>query len=207
VSSNPPLSTREDRITDQDSRESQNDPALSETALYWIKKRNGDGDYVSGPSFDSDENLKYSGLDQEWVVNYHTTLVACSALLLIERDEWLLDETVTPLFATTISDIIQWGEVFSLLNHYEIPKAVAIIDSVIEWTEFGRFAVGRVTDYLKDITDEGTGIIGYWTDEIRAAEMLDGESQFDSDLLHVTKLAIDILNSAPKPGPNLADTR
>ena len=141
------------------------------------------------------------------MVNYHTTLVACSALLLIERNEWLLDETVTPLFATTISDIIQWGEVFSLLNHYEIPKAVAIIDSVIEWTEFGRFAVGRVTDYLKDITDEGTGIIGYWTDEIRAAEMLDGESQFDSDLLHVTKLAIDILNSAPKPGPNLADTR
>ena len=174
--------------------------------LDWIAGRSRDCEYIPGPSFDPDENMKYSGLDQEWVANYHTTLVACSALLLTEKNEWLLGAATAPIFDTSIDDIAQCGEVVSLLNRYEIPKAVAIIDSVTEWTEFAKFTANCVGAYLDDITDESTGIIGYWTDEIKAAEMLDSTSQLDSELRYVSRIAADILRNATKAEPEQSET-
>ena len=165
--------------------------------LDWIVSRNGASAYISGPNIDPDDNVQIVGLDWEWVANYHTTLVGCSAILLAERNNWLENDAVSPLFDTTIDDIVLWGEVVSLLNRYEIPKAIAIIDSVVEWTDFGKDAANCVDGHLSDITEEQTGIVGYWVDEIKAAEILDGQSEMNSDLRELSKLALDVLKNVP----------
>jgi Domain of unknown function (DUF6895) len=164
--------------------------------LDWVAGRNRDQDYILGPSIDPTENIELSGLDQEWLANYHTTLVACSTLILTERNDWLLETASKPLFGTTIDDIIRWGEVISLINKYEIPKATAIIASIADWTEFGKFVVQQTVDYLRKITDEDTGHIGYWTDEIKAANTLDGQSQLDGELREYSNIAASILDTA-----------
>lgn len=165
--------------------------------LDWIKERNGNRDYIAGPRFDPDSEIKYSGLDQEWVTNYHTTLVAISMLLLTEKYGWLSNKKPPALFDTTIEDVIRWGEAISLINRYEIPKAIAIIDSVNNWTDFSKSVAQITCKYLRGITNNKTGLIGYWVDEIAAEKLLNEDAQIAGDLQQLSNIAKDVFANIP----------
>lgn len=161
--------------------------------LDWIIQRNGDKAFICGPRFDPDAEMAYSGLDAEWVANYHTTLVGLSTLTLCQRGRWA-DQIAPPeLFATDIEDVIKWGGVVQALNQYEIPKALALIESIDHRSMFGSKVVQEVTSYLKDITDAETGFIGYWTDEMKAARHNNMAEGLDTDLRRISTLADEVL--------------
>lgn len=161
--------------------------------LDWIVQRNGKTSFIQGPSFDPDAEMAYSGLDAEWVANYHTTLVGLSTLTLCQRGKWVDQTAPTQILAPDIEDVIKWGGVVRALNQYEIPKALALIESIDHRGEFGTKVVQEVSAYIAGITDPKTGFIGYWTDEIKAAQQNDMAEGLDTDLRHISSLANEVL--------------
>ena len=162
--------------------------------LDWIVARNGNRPFLAGPSFDPDAEMAYSGLDQDWVANYHTTLVGLSMLTLTDRHGWL-DGNAPRILPDTAEEAIEWGTVLRAFNAYELPKALAVMDVIEREAPFDRMARAAIKAHVGRITDPETGMIGYWTDELMAARASGMETQLRADLAVLTEMAPAIVNS------------
>jgi hypothetical protein len=165
----------------------------------WIESRNAGRPYVSGPDFDPDEALSLSGLDTEWVANYHTTLVACSLMVLADRHGWTHASKAPRLLGDDLAELLHWGEAISALNRYEIPKALALVDSADTNGPMAQLCLAHVSRHLDAISDPATGLIGYWSDEMAAAARRDGALTLVRDLRDTATLAGQVMTEAGVP--------
>jgi hypothetical protein len=134
----------------------------------WLLDRNGDKDYISGPKFDPDKNLKYSGLDRDWVANYHTTLVAMSYFLLAGKGNWMSAIDSSPILPDNTDELLDWGAVLEFTNRYELPAAVVAAEKAVRDSDFSWMATAEFCAYFEHIKDSENKIFGYWTDEMMA---------------------------------------
>lgn len=162
--------------------------------LDWALSRNADQQFIVGPSFDPDAELAYSGLDQEWVTNYHTTLVGLSTITLAKRGHWAAQTSPEKLLPDKAKEAIEWGEMMRAFNSYEIPKALAILDSNDPSSAFSRKTADAARDYLARLDDSETGFVGFWTDEILAARSADADDALMRDLSAMGEIARSIVD-------------
>ena len=160
----------------------------------WLLDRNDQQDFIKGPKFDADKDLAYSGLDQEWVSNYHTTLVAMSTFILCDENGWLECEAIAPCLPEDETVLRNWGYIINLINNYELPAAVSELESVDKTTNFSQHAYEKTSCYFEHISNPNTGMIGYWTDELKAAEEKYGDHKFEQELQKTSSLMREILN-------------
>jgi hypothetical protein len=169
--------------------------ADAQLILDWIVARNGDAPYIAGPRFDPDTEMAYSGLDQDWVANYHTTLVGLALLVLTERHGWL-DGAAPQLLPETAEHAVEWGTALRAFNSYELPRALAVTDVIDRDGGFDRVIRAAIRTHVRRLTDPQTGLVGHWTDEMMAARTTGVEKQFRADLEVFSDMARAIV--APK---------
>jgi hypothetical protein len=167
--------------------------------LNWVEGRATDAGFIPGPAHAPDPALVAAGLHPDWLVNYHTTLVGAATLVLAGRGGWADRRAGPPLLDAPLPEVLAWGGVVACLNRYEIPKAVALLDRIEPGSGLGAQAGAAVADYLASIRDPATGIIGYWSDEFRAAATPARREDLARSLHQIAALAADILPETPHP--------
>lgn len=166
--------------------------ADAQMVLDWIVARNGDRAFLAGPSFDPDAEMAYSGLDQEWVANYHTTLVGLSMFALVTRQGWLAS-AAPQILPENAERAVEWGAVLRAFNAYELPKALAIMDVIAHDDPFEAKIRAAIQTHIARQTDPETGMIGFWTDELMAAKSAGVEPQLRADLAVLSEMVPGIV--------------
>lgn len=141
-------------------------PAVVNTIVDWMNTKVHPSGFVPGPDQSSSDETSDPAV-QEWEQNYHTTLVAGMAVLIL-KNHWHSENSRTEQEknAEPISDLLTLGEIISLFSDYQLEEGAKRLLEISGSHLVRRYPdiINMIVGYLRrQKMDDGT--FGYWTDE------------------------------------------
>lgn len=171
-------------------------PAVVNTIVDWMDTKVHPTGFVPGPDQSSSDGTSDPAV-QEWEQNYHTTLVAGMAVLIV-RNHWRSENSRTE----PISDLLKLGEIISLFSEYQLEEGAKQLLEISESPIVRRYPdmIDMIVGYLRrQKTDEGT--YGYWTDEALLYESFgDSPERFQELVDETSEVCAEAIQELDPPG-------